>query len=343
MQNAALARYLRLFLRGWSLTFAAVGAIFVLAPNGTIRVINAVGAWFGDFPPAPESELRFWLSLGFAYMVLVTVLAWVASNDPYRRRDLLLILAAGKAASSLSCLAFYLWTEPCFIYLLNFLVDGSIVLQMVPAWAVAGLLGPPSGSGGSPIPGHDTRERRVMRIALGHLYPAGGRAGLSAADVHLEESLWNYAATQGPAVVAAFRALAWILEWGTIFFARTLTPFTGLPDRDAARYLAGWLDSPWYARRLVLFQLRFIADMHYFADPRVKAALGYVDPPLPAETGPLAEGTRDFAPSVWSWKAAARTAKQAPRKTEPKKTSPKTTSPKTTRPLIARPAKGGAR
>lgn len=336
MQNAALARYLRLFLRGWSITFAAVGAIFVLAPNGTIRVINAVGGWFGDFPPAPESELRFWLSLGFAYMVLVTVLAWVASNDPYRRRDLLLILAAGKAASSLSCLAFYLWTEPSFIYLLNFLVDGSIVLQMVPAWAVAGMLGPPPGDGGSPIPGHDTRERRVMRIALGHLYPAGGRAALSASDVGLEESLWKYAATQGPAVVAGFRALARILEWGTIPFARTLTPLTGLPDRDAERYLAGWLESAWYPRRLVLFQLRFIADMHYFADERVRKALGYASPPLPDETGPLAEGTRDFAPSVWSWKAAASAAKRAPaRAKQATRKAPKVLAP--------RAAKGGAR
>ncbi|MCC6158310.1 MAG: hypothetical protein IT350_09675, partial [Deltaproteobacteria bacterium] len=53
MQNAALARFLRLFLRGWSIMFACVGAIFVLAPNGTIRAINGLGAWMGDFPPAP--------------------------------------------------------------------------------------------------------------------------------------------------------------------------------------------------------------------------------------------------------------------------------------------------
>ncbi|MCC6160467.1 MAG: hypothetical protein IT350_20615 [Deltaproteobacteria bacterium] len=168
-----------------------------------------------------------------------------------------------------------------------------------------------------------------MRLALGHMYPAGGRAGLSAADVHLEESLWNYAATQGPAVVAGFRALAWILEWGTILFARTLTPFSGLPDRDAERYLSGWLESPWYPRRMVLFQLRFIADMHYFADARVKANLGYAAAPLPAETGPLAENSRDFAPSVWAWKSAAHAAKRAPKK-----------AAKT---LTARAAKGGAR
>ena len=44
-----------------------------------------------------------------------------------RYRPLLLVLAAGKTASSLAALGFYLFDPDVFIYLLNFLVDGFLV------------------------------------------------------------------------------------------------------------------------------------------------------------------------------------------------------------------------
>jgi hypothetical protein len=50
----------------------------------------------------------------------------------------LLVLAAGKAASSLAALGFYVFDDDVFIYFLNFLVDGSLVLTAVWCWSLAG-------------------------------------------------------------------------------------------------------------------------------------------------------------------------------------------------------------
>src|SRR5689334_14615386 len=69
MQRQAVKTIARVhLLLAW--TFAVVGLIFLFAPNGTVRFINSAGAVFRVFPPAPESELRFWLSLSFGYMVM---------------------------------------------------------------------------------------------------------------------------------------------------------------------------------------------------------------------------------------------------------------------------------
>ena len=68
-----------------------------------------------------------------------------SSSSPYR--PLLLILAAGKTASSLGSLAFFLIQEEVFIYLLNFLVDGYLALMALWLWALAGRVGRPAAPG----------------------------------------------------------------------------------------------------------------------------------------------------------------------------------------------------
>src|SRR5436309_2883393 len=82
------------------------------------------------------SALRFWLSLAVAYMVLVTLLAAEIARDPRARVHLMPILAAGKATSSLTCLGYFVASSPTFVYLLNALVDGSLALIVLAAWAV---------------------------------------------------------------------------------------------------------------------------------------------------------------------------------------------------------------
>ena len=62
-------------------------------------------------------------------MVVITGICLVAQADVVRYRPLLLVLAVGKAASSLTSLGFYLFDEDVFAYLLNFLVDGSLVAR----------------------------------------------------------------------------------------------------------------------------------------------------------------------------------------------------------------------
>jgi hypothetical protein len=127
-----------LVMRQLAVTFAVVGILFIAFPDGVIDVIDDVGDWFGSFSPGPDTDEKFWLGLGFAYMVVIAGIAFVVSLDVARYRPLLLVLAAGKAASSLTTGAFFAFDDDVFIYLLNFLVDGSLVAISLWCWALAG-------------------------------------------------------------------------------------------------------------------------------------------------------------------------------------------------------------
>ena len=99
---------------------------------------SATGCRLARFAPAPETAEQLWLALGFAYMTVITGICLVVSTDVVRYRPLLLVLAAGKAASSLTALGFYLFDEDVFAYLLNFLVDGFLVGVSLLLYALAG-------------------------------------------------------------------------------------------------------------------------------------------------------------------------------------------------------------
>src|SRR5437773_1143329 len=131
---------LRLLFAGLAVAFAATGLLFFLCPDGTLGVLNAAGSPLG-FPPAPPSALRFWLSLGLAYMVLVTLLAAQIARDPRGRAHLMPLLAAGKATSSLTCAGYFVLSMPAFIYLANALVDGALAAIALGARACARRLG----------------------------------------------------------------------------------------------------------------------------------------------------------------------------------------------------------
>jgi hypothetical protein len=123
-------------MRFLAVSFAVVGILFIATPDGVLHRIDQLGDALGSFAHAPRTEEKLWLALGFAYMTVITGLALVVSLDPARYRPMLLVLAAGKAASSLAAGAFYL-EHDVFIYLLNFLVDGSLVLTVLGCWAVS--------------------------------------------------------------------------------------------------------------------------------------------------------------------------------------------------------------
>ena len=80
-------------------------------------------------------------------MVVITGICLVAQADVVRYRPLLLVLAVGKAASSLTSLAFFLFDDDVFVYLLNFLVDGSLVLVSLWLWSLAGRVDRQPGAG----------------------------------------------------------------------------------------------------------------------------------------------------------------------------------------------------
>jgi hypothetical protein len=133
-------------LRLLAASFALVGILFIAAPDGTLGALDDLGDWLplGEFGEAPETTQQLWLALGFAYMTVITGICLVVQTDVVRYRPLLLVLAAGKAASSLTALGFYLFDEDVFAYLLNFLVDGGLVLAALWLWSLSGRVGAPA-------------------------------------------------------------------------------------------------------------------------------------------------------------------------------------------------------
>jgi len=107
-----------------AIVFAAVGLIFLFAPDGLIGFFNRISGRLG-MTPSPENGLDFFLILAAAYMYLVTVLAWMmgrhAENPIFP-----LLLVNGKIASSLLSFGFFFISKPYLIFLVNGIVDGLI-------------------------------------------------------------------------------------------------------------------------------------------------------------------------------------------------------------------------
>jgi hypothetical protein len=130
-------RFVVLNLRLLAVGFAITGFFFIAWPDGTLARLTELGGHFGFDTPAPPTDERLWLSLGFAYMVVITGLALVCQADVVRYRPMLLVLAAGKAASSITSLIFFI-EDDVFAYLLNGIVDGSLVFVSLLLWSLAG-------------------------------------------------------------------------------------------------------------------------------------------------------------------------------------------------------------
>ncbi len=147
MRGERAEKFVVLNLRLLAAGFAVVGILFIAVPSGVLDVISDVGEWFGNDNRAPHTQEDLWLALSFAYMVVITGICLVAQMDVVRYRPLLLVLAAGKTASSLGSLAFFLIDERVFIYLLNFLVDGFLALLSLWLFSLAGRIGRPAAPG----------------------------------------------------------------------------------------------------------------------------------------------------------------------------------------------------
>ena len=147
MRGETAEKFVVLSLRLLAVSFAVVGILFIAAPNGVGNVISDLGDSLGTFTRAPHTEEQLWLALAFAYMVLITGICLIAQADVVRYRPLLLLLAAGKTASSLGSLGFYLFDQHVFIYLLNFLVDGFLALLALWLWSLAGRVDRPVAPG----------------------------------------------------------------------------------------------------------------------------------------------------------------------------------------------------
>jgi hypothetical protein len=143
MTGEKAERFVVLNLRLMAIGFAITGFFFIAWPDGTLARLTELGHHFGFHTDAPKTEERLWLSLGFAYMVVITALAWIASTDVVRYRPMLLALAAGKAASSITSWIFFI-EDDVFAYLLNGIVDGFLVFATLLLWSLAGRIGTPA-------------------------------------------------------------------------------------------------------------------------------------------------------------------------------------------------------
>ena len=146
MNGEKAERFVVLNLRLMALGFAVTGFFFIAWPDGTLARLTEFGNHFGDFTDAPKTDERLWLSLGFAYMVVITALTLIAASDVVRYRPMLLALAAGKAASSITSLIFF-FQDDVFAYLLNGIVDGSLVFASLLLFVLAGRVGAPAAPG----------------------------------------------------------------------------------------------------------------------------------------------------------------------------------------------------
>ena len=252
-------------------TFVVVGLTFLIAPNGTVRFINAAGSVFRIFPPAPESDLRFWLSLGFAYMVLVTVLAWRIADDPRANRALMPVLAAGKFASSFTCLLFFVFVQPTFLYLLNFLVDGSIVCIVLGCslWLAA------VEQAERPLAQPEGRVAELLRLVTDAMVPTGGAFAAGASTVQLDQTVWQYFAHLHPLGTTGLTVILYVIEFAPCVFGPRRRRFSRLSAADREAHLAGWETSHLAVRRQLLNGLKLAVMLHFYDRPDVAAAVGF--------------------------------------------------------------------
>ena len=249
-------------------TFALVGSIFLLFPNGTVRTINAAGAIFRIFPPAPESDLRFWLSLAVSYMALVTVLAWLIQRDPRRYRHLMPVLAIGKFSSSFTCLLFFIFSSPAFLYLLNFLVDGSITLIALGCYCWLELqeraIQDAQGSG---------TEALVLEALVDALLPVGGAFALGARDTPAVSDLRAYFCRMLPGGPMTLALLLRALNYGPLLFGPRPVRFLRLSADERQRYLAGFERARFAPRRQLIAALKLVTMLHFYDYPQVQQAI----------------------------------------------------------------------
>ena len=285
-RQRSAAWWCRLTLRSLAASFATVGALFFLFPDGTIRFMNVVGSVFGDFTPAPASALRFWLSLATGYMVLVTTLALQAQRDLQRHRDLLLLLALGKATSSLTCWVFYRYSLDAFIYLANFLVDGSIAVTAVTIWAMVPSLRLPVRSAAT-MPAVSPGPRQpIFSALLEAMLPPGGPYADGGLDLVRSADIDSFMG--GRSAARPLHLGLRVLDLCPFLVPPRLGQrFSQLPLEDRIRVLQAWEGSRIVPLRQFVHTLKLLIMPQFYSRPEIEAHLGY---PHPLVRVPRAEG-----------------------------------------------------
>jgi hypothetical protein len=242
LAESGLERLIRLNVLGLMWAFILVGTLFLLFPDGVVSFTNHVGSWFGDFSEG-------------------------------------LVLAAGKFASSATGLLFYWFSLDAFGYLLNFLVDGAIVLNCV---LLHRLLAPHNANMTARLLEPGGRARRTLRAALATLLALEEREEPSAGKVSdpLDAQLLRYLDEVSPQAPLALALALYAIEYGTVLWFGTLRPFTRLTPREREEYLGGFETSRFYLRQRLLFPVRLLGNALFYAEAEQAEATGYEFPSI---------------------------------------------------------------
>lgn len=295
--RTVVERRLALLFRALATAFALVGAVFLVWPDPTIEFMNRIGTVLA-MPEAPAMTHRFWLSLGTAYMATVTALAWMIANNPLGRRSMMLALAVGKATSSLTCLWFFLGYERYFVYLANFVVDGSLVAIVLGAWVVAGRAGggasepativggraSPQDKGAGVSADAQARAEKILSVLL----PIESDDTEEVRTLVRQMSAYFVALPHGP---LAFRLLLAYLDWLPVIRCKSTRRLSRMSYAERSAALASVESSSFLLVRAPLHALKLLAYLHYYEDGGRQCLLG-ANPSYGAEKLALAARRR---------------------------------------------------
>jgi choline dehydrogenase-like flavoprotein len=270
VQGEAAERFVVFGLRLLAVCFAVVGLLYLVLPSPSLDFMSNVGEIFGNHTRAPHTQEYLWLSLGFAYMVVITGLCVIAQADVVRYRPLLLLLAAGKAASSLTSLAFFLIQEQAFAYLLGALVDGSLILVALWLYSLIGRIDRPLAVGGARRPGLGAAERRTLSAICSAMAP--GIDGLPAAELEVDASgpVADFLGAVPPDLLLQLRLGLRAFEW--LPFPRR---FSKLDQPARERFLAKLEGSRSALKVDLLLMAKLFSTLGYAVTPEVQARVGY--------------------------------------------------------------------
>lgn len=117
------------------------------------------------------------------------------------------------------------------------------------------------------------REYAMLAAVSLALFPAGGAIPPSGLDAGIPLYADRYLAALPARLRLLIRALFLLVEQGTLLFPAPgsggFQRFSSLSIEQRGRYLEGWRQSRFFARRLVFTSLRAIVTLGYFADPEV--------------------------------------------------------------------------
>jgi choline dehydrogenase-like flavoprotein len=270
VEGAAAERFVVFGLRVLAVAFAVVGLLYVALPSPSLDFMSNVGELFGNHTRAPHTQEYLWLSLGFAYMVVITGLCVIAQSDVVRYRPLLLVLAAGKAASSSTSLAFFLIQDHVFAYLLGALVDGSLILVALWLYALAGRIDAPAAAKYGRRPGLGAAERRTLSAICATMAP--GIDGLPAAELEVDASgpVADFLGSVPPYLLLQLRLGLRAFEW--LPFPRR---FSRLDQSRRERFLVRLEGSRSSLKLDLLLMAKLFSTLGYAVTPEVQARVGY--------------------------------------------------------------------